>query len=361
MSLDVHFTDENWERLREDWTAWWKGELDRAIVLTGQKIVPNGVELPHAPGFTAQFPLEMPADEVIDRYEPHLAAQRWHGDNYPKWWPNFGPGVMAGFMGATVKVDERTVWFEPAERVEPADLHFEFDEENVWWRRVLELTATAVKRWDGKVAVAHTDLGGNLDILASFLTTERLLYYLVDCPDEIARLVGEITKLWIRYYDKLYQVIREARRGTTPWAAIWSPGRCYMMQSDFCYMISPAMFERFVLPDLTACCEMLDHPFYHLDGKGQLPHLDLLLGIEKLRGIQWIPGDGQPPPEQWPDVLKRIRAAGKLCQLYVTPEGALKIAREVGARGFVFHVGGEITAGQTAELQRAIERESGGR
>ena len=56
-------------------------------------------------------------------------------------------------------------------------------------------------------------------------------------------------------------------RGTTAWAAIWSPGRCYMFQCDFGYMISTQMFERFVMPDLSTCFEHMDHAFYHLDGK----------------------------------------------------------------------------------------------
>jgi hypothetical protein len=117
------------------------------------------------------------------------------------------------------------------------------------------------------------------------------------------------------------------------------PGSGYMLQSDFSYMISPRMFERLVLPDLTACCDTLDYAFYHLDGKGQVKHLDMLLAIERLRGIQWIPGDGAPPPEEWIPLLKRIRHGGKLCQLYVTPEGALKIARELGGKGFAFCIG----------------------
>ena len=109
-----------------------------------------------------------------------------------------------------------------------------------------------------------------------------------------------------------------------------------MLQCDFAYMISPQMFERFVLPDLTACCAALDHGFYHLDGKEQIRHLDMLLSMERLRGIQWIPGAGQPPPEEWLPLLKRIRDGGKLCQLYVTAEGARTIAREIGGRGFAF-------------------------
>jgi hypothetical protein len=143
------------------------------------------------------------------------------------------------------------------------------DPDNFWWQRVYGLTRRAVERWGDQVAVGHTDLGGNLDILASFRGSQQLVLDLYDAPEEVDRLVGEITRLWLRYYDELYDVIQQSGRGTTPWAPIWSPGRTYMLQSDFAYMISPKMFERFVMPDLQACCAALDHAFYHLDGKGR--------------------------------------------------------------------------------------------
>jgi 5-methyltetrahydrofolate--homocysteine methyltransferase len=84
--------------------------------------------------------------------------------------------------------------------------------------------------------------------------------------------------------------------------------------------------------------ENVEYSFYHLDGKGQIPHLEMLLSLEKLKGIQWIPGDGAPPPEQWPDLLRRIRDGGKLCQLYVTAAGALEILRTFGGKGFALAI-----------------------
>jgi hypothetical protein len=122
-------------------------------------------------------------------------------------------------------------------------------------------------------------------------------------------------------------------------------------------MISPQMFERFVLPDLAVCCQALDHAFYHLDGKGQTLHLDMLLSLARLRGIQWIPGDGQPPPEKWLPLLKRIRDRGKLCQLYVTPEGARTIVRELGGRGFALHIEQEMEQADAEDLMRVLAAE----
>jgi 5-methyltetrahydrofolate--homocysteine methyltransferase len=120
------------------------------------------------------------------------------------------------------------------------------------------------------------------------------------------------------------------------------------------------MFERFVMPDIAACCEALDHGFYHLDGKGQIAHVDMLLSLERLRGIQWIPGDGQPPPEEWLALLQRIRDGRKLCQLYVTPEGARTIVRELGGRGFALYVWEEMDEQEASDFLRLLASEDAG-
>jgi hypothetical protein len=338
MSIHCQFTEQDWKRIERDWTAWWAGELDRPLVLIEGRQAQSSEGLPVVPRFVNHFPLTMPAVEVLDCYQLQLEAKRFYGDSWPKWFPNFGPGIVAGFLGAKVECAPETVWFWPREQVRAEELHPTYRLNNVWWHRVQELTRAALQGWGSAVAVGHTDLGGNLDILASLLGTKQLLLALHDAPEEVERLAGEITRLWLRYYDELCAIICSAGRGTTCWGAIWSPGRCYMLQSDFSCMISPRMFERFVLPDIAACCDALDHGFYHLDGPGQIPHLDMLLSLGRLRGVQWIPGAGKPPPEEWLPLLKRIRDAGKLCQLYVTPHGARTIARELGGRGFAFAI-----------------------
>jgi 5-methyltetrahydrofolate--homocysteine methyltransferase len=354
MTININFTGADWERHAANWRAWWAHELDRPLVM----ITTYERSAPAAEGYASNYPLEMPAGDVLDIYQARLEAARFHGDAWPKWWPNFGPGIMAGFIGAEVHSvggPDETVWFTPTEDLPVKDIHPAYDPGNVWWQRVLTLTRGAVERWGDRVTVAYTDLGGNLDIIASLRDTQRLLYDLYDTPDEVARLVGEITGLWLRYYDALDAVIRPAGAGTSPWAEIWSPVRSYMLQCDFAYMISPDMFERFVMPDIAACCDAIDHAMYHLDGKGQIPHLDMLLSLERLRGIQWIPGDGAPPPEQWLDLLKHIIDAGKLCQLYVTPEGAKTIVDALGGKGFALAIGGvELTADDADDLVQLL-------
>jgi len=112
-----------------------------------------------------------------------------------------------------------------------------------------------------------------------------------------------------------------------------------------------------------ACCAHLDHGFYHLDGPGQIPHLDMLLEMERLRGIQWIPGAGAPPAEEWLGLLQRIIESGKLCQVFVTAEGARTIVRNLGGKGFFFGISDLMTSDEAdAFLETlALEDQSVGR
>ncbi len=336
MNVNTGFTSQDWERIRRDWTAWWHHDIDRAMVVVD--VVEARMEKAFVPQFEG-WSMEQETfviDEALDHYQAVVENTALYGDAWPRWWPNFGAGILAGFLGASVKVDAQTVWFEAPANNALEDIQPRYDADNYWWRWIRALTQAAVERWEDQITVAATDLGGTLDILASLRGTQNLLLDLYDAPDVIDRLVAEIPQVWLRYYDELYEIISTADNGMTYWAPMWCPGRYAMLQSDFAYMISPAMFERFVLPELEALCNGLDYGFYHLDGKGQIPHLDMLLSIANLRGIQWVPGAGAPPADEWLPLLKRIRDGGKLCQVFVSPEGALTIARELGGKGFTF-------------------------
>jgi hypothetical protein len=76
------------------------------------------------------------------------------------------------------------------------------------------------------------------------------------------------------------------------------------------------MFDEFVKPELKASCDKLVNAFYHLDGPGELPHLDSLLEIDSLKGVQWIPGAGSADNTHWPQVYKKISDAGKKIQIF---------------------------------------------
>jgi hypothetical protein len=355
MTLNFNFPDQGWEAIVHNWSAWWAGELDRALVVLECIEAPDDVTPHYASTFLGNYALEIPAEELLDQFIPRLQATYYLGDAYPRFWPNFGPGIVAAFSGASLHAVKDTTWFTAVKNGTISDLHVSMISGDPWWQRVQAITQAAVERWGGQLSIGFTDLGGNLDILAHLRGTQQLLFDLLDCPEEVNRLVHETNQLWLYCYEALH-ALTSLGRGISCWGPCWSPRRGYLLQSDFSYMISPQMFERYVLPDLSACCQALNYPFYHLDGKGQLPHLDVLLEMEHLRGIQWVPGDGQPQAENWLPLLDRIRKSGKLCQVYVSAQGALTILRELGGKGLALVVNEALTPEQGQALLKEIHQ-----
>ena len=348
---DNKFTKDDWARIKRDYLAWWAGELDRPLICMpgvtkdGKPRKAKGFH-----GFLSSFAPEVPAREIVEKFIAYESQKVYLGDTYPFWFLNFGPGILAGPLGARVTPTEETVWFDPPEGASLEKLRIKMDRNNYWWRRILDVTKAAVDMIGDHVQISHTDLGGNLDILASLVGSEALCMELIDRPDQVVAAVAEITKAWIAAYDELAAIVTKRCPGTNSWHSVWAPGTTYILQCDFSYMISPDMFKRFVMPDLTACCDRLEYGFYHLDGVGEIPHLDHLLSINRLRGIQWIYGDGKPAAEHWPDLYRRILAAGKRVQVNVSREGAKKICREVGGKGFTLSVNDDMSAKEAQEF-----------
>jgi len=154
-------------------------------------------------------------------------------------------------------------------------------------------------------------------VLASFRPAERLLTDFYDHPDRVEELTWQLHELWWRYFERFDAILRAgADPGYTAWTPLFSEKPYYMLQCDLCYMIGPEMFERFVLPELAASCRRLGNPAYHLDGPGQIAHLDMLLGIPELAAIQYVPTVSARDATKYPDLYRRIRAGGKRIQVF---------------------------------------------
>ena len=299
--MAIDFDSARWERTKDTHRAWWAGELGRPLIYLNRGGGDPGRPEPALPRKNAPafYDLSVPAEDIVDRWDWDMSCTRFLGDSFPSIWPNFGPGVAAAFMGAEFHATEETgtVWFHPAHELDIRDIHLEYDPNNIWLRRIKDISRAAVERWRGQVQVGMTDLGGNLDVLSSFRPSEQLLYDLYDHPDEVKRVTWEAHELWWRYFDEITSVLQPLNPGYSGWFGVYSEVPHYILQCDFCYMIAPDQFDEFVKPELAASCRRMVNGFYHLDGPGQLPHLDSLLTIPELKGVQWVYGEGNPPAE----------------------------------------------------------------
>ena len=176
-----------------------------------------------------------------------------------------------------------------------------------------------------------------LTTLSGFRTPRQLCYDLLECPDHVRRWSEALTDIYIEAYEHFYrQVTRLGYGDTCTWLQVMAEGRFEAVQCDFGVMLSPAMYERFVMPDLRRVTEYMDYSLYHLDGTCQLRFLDLLRTLPKLNGIQWNPEPGAGSPVLWLDAFREIRKRG--FSLYVacdTVDEAVQLTRALGPDGLM--------------------------
>ena len=345
----------DWNRCSARWDAWWNGKSDTPMF--NIRITPSE-EIKAPEGYLSMYEFSISPEQILKEEETWLAACGHPGDSYPSFWLNFGPGVLAAMLGGEGHNGMNTVWFTPGrwEGVPPENIHLQLDRSASWFQRIESICREADRLLEGRVHVGITDFGGALDILSSFLPGEQLLFALYDSPGEVKRLTMEIHDAWFEAFDYFHSLL-PSNHGWSAWDGILSSKPYYMLQCDFSYMISPEMFAEFVMPELSSCCNRLERSFYHLDGKGELPHLPQLLAEEKLDGVQWVPGAGNPPFTEWKEVYQAIADAGK--KVWLAPEGDFDGAsRIMDATGHpeLFVLCGSIPSEREDDLLRFKQR-----
>lgn len=348
----------DWDREINIWEKWWNKELGRPIfqIATPLKVKPaEPTVLPYR--FFPMYDFSIPAENIIKQLKQQQPpADSYRDASYPRMWMNFGAGVLAALIGGKGHCgkEENTVWFEPGKFAECnlSEISIKLNRETEWFRRLEGFFIAAAKHLDGEIHIGQTDIGGALDILSSLRPGEMLIFDMYDQPDEVKRLIGEIHDTWFELFEYFNSLLPASNHGYSAWAGLLSSKTHYMLQCDFAYMISPDQFGEFVLPELAAACKRIARPFYHLDGKGQLAHLDQLLSIPELRGIQWVPGEGAPDCSNWPEVYQKIIAANRLTQVYVPEVAVIERVLEQTDKPELMLFTGSIKPGEEERLNK---------
>lgn len=326
----------DWGKSRERHEAWWRGEVVDRVLL---QVFAAKEDAPPPPGPKHDSEQQwLDVDYRLDWFEWSLNSTYYAGDAFPYFDSQLGPGTLSTFLGAKPEFKPNTVWYhrcvEDIPNAEPPI----FDENNKYWQVVQELSRRGMERFAGRALVAFPDLIENLDTISSLFGNRELLLALVDHPEKVHEFQRAILPLYLEYHKRLYEIIKDDIGGSAFCAFnIYGKGRIAKLQCDFSAMISPRMFEEFLVPYMEPQCQELDHTVYHWDGTCALQHeKPLLYSIPSLQAIQWTPGAGQPSVGDpvWYPLHHRIKAAGKsMLMLGVAPQHVQPMVEEFGPEG----------------------------
>lgn len=237
-------------------------------------------------------------------------------------------------LGGTPRFDPDTIWYARREVDFGRDSPFRHDPSSPWVARYIALARALCEasQRDGFFTGRIGGLPAN-DLLSMQMGTERFLLALVDHPDWMAAailagardLLGARRELQARLPDR-----GEHWCSPSGWVPFWAPRPYLVTQSDVSCMLSPGMFDRFVVPELDVLGAEHGALWYHLDGGDALQHLPRLLSLPCLRVVQYTPTPSEPPNGPAHHGLYRaIQAAGRIVHIELPPENVEPLVREL--------------------------------
>jgi len=267
-------------------------------------------------------------EEFVDWQIQNLKGIYFLGESYPilshSWGSRGTPMTMASYLGGKVFFREQTVWVDKTidnwER-----FNIEFNPENYWVKKSKELMEKQIKKIDENMLIAMPDLGDALTCFSLLRGVENLLFDIIEQQEIILEKIKEFTDAWKKAHHYFYGIYKEKFPGDCSWL-IWAPGKTNACQCDFSTMISPNLFEKFIVFELEQIKEYLDYIVWHLDGPDEIKHVDMLLALPYIKAIQIVPGAGKPPcaSSLWLPIIKKITERGKNVIVYANSKEEVK-------------------------------------
>ncbi len=152
----------------------------------------------------------------------------------------------------------------------------EFDESNPWVSKMLEFIPALEAQSGGRYPVGVTLMRGPADLLSALYGGDAFIYRLLDEPGEVDEVVRRVTDFWIALGRRLLERLPLFHGGTAGLGfGLWCPGKMIWFQEDAAALLSPALYERFILPADCRITEAFEHTFVHLHPARLVPSLQL--------------------------------------------------------------------------------------
>lgn len=300
-------------------------------------------------------------DEALDILEKYPDVTGNLREGYSFLHICLGPGALTPYITDYFKFQDTTIWLEPEEDWE-WDAILEIDEttRSPYADQAEEGTKKLVERLKGKYTFSAPDFTGPADVLSSIRGNQNLLIDLLMEPEKVQEALDRIEGLWRKTYRTYADIVNPVNEGLyTMVFRYLSSKPAHTSMCDFSALIGPEHFEQYIVPTLERDAAMFpDRLAYHMDGPDQIKHLDLLLGIDGLRVIQWVPGAGAPggTDPQWDDLYRKILDADRQIALSGVgkPEQVKALFKRFPAERFLVPTSANSRE-KAEEMVRAIE------
>ena len=148
---------------------------------------------------------------------------------------------------------------------------------------------------------------GLSDVLAALYGSPDFVFFLTDHPTEADRVLSQIADLWIGFAQIQLDVIPEFHGGVGSYFYdMWLPGKGCFLQEDGAALLSPGLFDRFIIPGIERIVSRFDTTIIHLHPSSFIP-VDQLIGTD-LAAIELHIDLGGPSASDLLPVYRKIQS-----------------------------------------------------
>ncbi len=295
---------------------------------------------------------------VLPRLEEwYQADSQLHCETIQSFGPALGVPWVEAMAGCPVVAYPGSLWAEVCVKDLDDRPPVRFDPGNPWLKKVQELTRVMVDASAGRFPVCLPLMRGPLDTLAAMRTPAQMCLDMVDRPEAVHRLLGEIADMWIGIAEALLPLIPPFHGGYVTRMRMWAPGPAVTPQNDVSSLVSPRMYEEFGLPyDRRITARFPFHSFHmHSTEHHQMAVLAKNNDLTALQMFMQHQSGGPPLARVLPSV-KRALAVKPLLLGVPDAECADICLAELPAEGLCLMLtavdGIEISAGQREWVMR---------
>ncbi len=349
-------TKPDYERCIERIYAWYEQEIiDRPPVRFHRHNAQfEGIET-DAARWASQREKWFDADYQLEAFEKSLEISRFTAETFPVYMPNLGPDIYAAYYGVELEFGETTSWsHEILNEWSMLDDIF-LNRESVYYKGIEELTRRALESCANRYWVGYTDLHPGMDCASALRGNAQLCMDLYDAPEQVHKLLDLSIREFPGVFDTYHELLRSHGQPSVSWMNIPSYGKFHIPSNDFSAMISSEQFEEFCLPIHTREIAGMTHNVFHVDGPGVARHIDYLLELDEIHGIQWVQGVGEDYPIlQWVELIRKVQGAGKGIIVDLAPEDLDQFMDAVSPEGIFLWINAETAAEEESILQRLM-------
>lgn len=278
-------------------------------------------------------------DFQVRTFVESLERGAFRGETFPVFWPNLSAQVYNLFLGQAAEFDDVTAWTIPWIQDLRNLPELRVRRDDVYFRTIEALTARALEEADGKFLVGYTDMYAGIDCTAGLRGTQPLCMDMVLDPDGLRNLIDLAFSEYPDVYARFDRELKRHGQLSVTWMNIPSFGTFNVLACDFAVNISREHFDEFCMPVIRREAELFTHNVFHMDGPGVARHLESILTLPNLVGIQWAQGIARNQPIlQWVPLIRSIQAAGKSVVVDLAPGELEPFLQQVDPAGIFLWV-----------------------